>query len=70
VAGAAVVWRGTRVVGVIEETARARTIVLEVPGWPGHSAGQHVDLRLTAEDGYQTERRIRSPPRLKMRGWR
>ena len=55
-AGAAVVWRGANVVGVIEETARARTIVLEVPGWPGHSAGQHVDLRLTAEDGYQTQR--------------
>ena len=54
-AGAAV-WRGARVVGVLEETARVRTIVLEVPGWPGHSAGQHVDLRLTAEDGYQTER--------------
>jgi ferredoxin-NADP reductase len=44
------------VVGVIEETARARTIVLEVPGWPGHSAGQHVDVRLTAEGGYQTQR--------------
>jgi ferredoxin-NADP reductase len=55
-AGAAVVWRGAMVVGVIEETARARTIVLEVPGWPGHSAGQHVDERLTAEDGYQTQR--------------
>jgi ferredoxin-NADP reductase len=35
---------------------RAKTILLEVPGWPGHSAGQHVDVRLTAEDGYQTER--------------
>ena len=33
-----------------------RTIVLNVPGWPGHRAGQHVDVRLTAEDGYQAER--------------
>jgi ferredoxin-NADP reductase len=37
-------------------TARAKTIVLDVPGWPGHIAGHHVDVRLTAEDGYQTER--------------
>src|SRR5258706_1940355 len=41
---------------VREETATARTLVLDVPGWPGHRAGQHVDVRLTAEDGYQTER--------------
>jgi ferredoxin-NADP reductase len=33
-----------------------RTLVLDVPGWPGHRAGQHVDVRLTAEDGYQAER--------------
>ncbi len=38
------------------ETAHAKTIVLDVPGWPGHIAGQHVDVRLTAEDGYQAER--------------
>jgi ferredoxin-NADP reductase len=37
-------------------TARTKTIVLDVPGWPGHIAGHHVDVRLTAEDGYQTER--------------
>lgn len=41
---------------IVPETAQARTIVLDVPGWPGHSAGQHVDVRLTAEDGYQAER--------------
>ena len=41
---------------VIEETSTARTLVLDVPGWPGHRAGQHVDVRLTAEDGYQTQR--------------
>jgi ferredoxin-NADP reductase len=41
---------------VITETPRARTLVLHVPGWPGHVAGQHVDVRLTAEDGYQATR--------------
>ena len=41
---------------VVAETRRARTIVLDVAGWPGHRAGQHVDLRLTAEDGYQAQR--------------
>ena len=41
---------------VRDETEHARTIELDVPGWPGHVAGQHVDVRLTAEDGYQAER--------------
>jgi ferredoxin-NADP reductase len=41
---------------VVAETARARTIALDVDGWTGHRAGQHVDVRLTAEDGYQAER--------------
>jgi ferredoxin-NADP reductase len=41
---------------VVQETARARSLVLDVPDWPGHVAGQHVDLRLTAEDGYQAQR--------------
>ena len=46
------------------ETARTRTLALDVPGWPGHRAGQHVDVRLTAEDGYQAQRSysIASPP--------
>jgi ferredoxin-NADP reductase len=39
-----------------EETATASTLVLDVPGWPGHLPGQHVDVRLTAEDGYSTQR--------------
>jgi ferredoxin-NADP reductase len=52
----AIVWRLAAVRDVIVETPRARTRVLEVPGWPGHAAGQHVDVRLTAEDGYQAER--------------
>jgi ferredoxin-NADP reductase len=50
------VWRVATVLSVIEETAHARTLKLDVPGWPGHVAGQHVDVRLTAEDGYQAER--------------
>ncbi|WP_233712577.1 ferredoxin reductase [Kribbella turkmenica] len=40
----------------IFETPRVKTISLAVPDWPGHRAGQHVDVRLTAPDGYQTQR--------------
>jgi ferredoxin-NADP reductase len=52
------------VVDVRAETPRARTLVLDVPQWPGHRAGQHVDVRLVAEDGYQAQRSysIASPP--------
>jgi ferredoxin-NADP reductase len=39
-----------------DETATARTLVLDVPGWPGHLAGQHVTARLTADDGYTASR--------------
>ena len=51
-------------IDIVAETPRTRTLVLDVPGWPGHRAGQHVDVRLTAEDGYQAERSysIASPP--------
>jgi len=52
----AIAWRLAIVVDVLTETPRTRTLVLDVPGWPGHRAGQHVDVRLTAEDGYQTQR--------------
>jgi ferredoxin-NADP reductase len=57
-------WRAATITQVIPETGHAKTLVLDVPGWPGHSAGQHVDVRLTAEDGYQAERSysIASPP--------
>jgi ferredoxin-NADP reductase len=59
-AGAAVLgrlrWRVAEVVDVVSETASVKTIVFDVPGWPGHRAGQHVDVRLTAEDGYQAQR--------------
>jgi ferredoxin-NADP reductase len=44
------------VVDVAVETPRVKTIAFEVPGWAGHRAGQHVDVRLTAEDGYQAQR--------------
>jgi ferredoxin-NADP reductase len=41
---------------VTEETPRVRTLVLDIDGWTGHRAGQHLDVRLTAEDGYRAER--------------
>src|SRR5918996_610665 len=49
-------WGLGEVVEVIDETPRVRSIVLEVHGWPGHRPGQHVDVRLTADDGYQAQR--------------
>jgi ferredoxin-NADP reductase len=49
-------WRRATVVDTVVETPRAKSLVLDVPGWPGHRAGQHIDLRLTAEDGYQAQR--------------
>ncbi|QIM21852.1 oxidoreductase [Phycicoccus sp. HDW14] len=49
-------WRLARVEDGWLETRTARTVVLEVPGWPGHAAGQHVDVRLTAADGYTATR--------------
>jgi ferredoxin-NADP reductase len=59
-AGAAVLGRLNWILGevaeLIDETPRVRSIVLDTPEWPGHRAGQHVDLRLTAEDGYQAQR--------------
>lgn len=59
-AGAAVrgrlTWRVARVTDLIEENPTVRSVVLDCPGWPGHLAGQHIDIRLTAEDGYQAQR--------------
>ena len=49
-------WQQARVVELVEETAQTTSIVLEPADWPGHDAGQHVDVRLTAEDGYQAQR--------------
>ena len=57
-------WLLANVVDVVTETPRVRSILLECPGWPGHLPGQHVDVRLTAEDGYQAQRSysIAGPP--------
>ena len=49
-------WQLANVAGLADETPRVKTLRLEVPAWPGHRAGQHVDIRLTAEDGYQAQR--------------
>jgi ferredoxin-NADP reductase len=49
-------WQIATVADIRVETPGAKTLTLELPDWPGHRAGQHVDLRLTAEDGYQAQR--------------
>jgi ferredoxin-NADP reductase len=60
VEGAAVLgrltWQVAQVTDARPETPRVRTVVLAPDNWPGHRAGQHVDVRLTAEDGYQAQR--------------
>lgn len=57
-------WQTATVAAIREEAPRAKTIFFTVPLWPGHRAGQHADVRLTAEDGYRAERSysIASPP--------
>jgi ferredoxin-NADP reductase len=50
------IWQTATVSSVVDETATVRTLSLDVPDWPGHRAGQHLDIRLTAEDGYRAER--------------
>lgn len=55
-AGRAVAWHRGRVVAATPETPDARRLVLDVPTWPGNDAGAHVDVRLTAADGYQASR--------------
>src|SRR5215475_4479578 len=59
-------WHVGKVTALHDETATARTITIEVPYWPGHVAGQHVDVRLTAADGYSAVRSysIASAPNL------
>jgi ferredoxin-NADP reductase len=60
VAGTAVLgrlsWLLAELVELVPETPRVFSLVLDVPGWAGHRPGQHVDVRLTAEDGYQAQR--------------
>ena len=51
-----VTWRAAKVLAVHDETATARTLAFAVSDWPGHVAGQHVDVRLTAPDGYSAIR--------------
>jgi ferredoxin-NADP reductase len=51
-----VTWRPATLEAKRDESATARTLVFDVAGWPGHEAGQHVDVRLTAPDGYSTTR--------------
>src|SRR5919106_15189 len=59
-------WQPATVVSIREETPRVKTIRFAVSNWPGHLAGQHADVRLTAEDGYRAERSysIASPPEV------
>jgi len=49
-------WQLGKVLELVDETPRAKSIIVELPAWPGHRAGQHVDVRLTAPDGYQAQR--------------
>jgi ferredoxin-NADP reductase len=49
-------WLTAEVIDVVSETPRVKSLILNVPGWPGHRAGQHLDVRLTGEDGYQAQR--------------
>jgi len=49
-------WQTAEVCEVIAETPRVKSLVLHVTDWPGHLPGQHVDVRLTGEDGYQAQR--------------
>jgi ferredoxin-NADP reductase len=49
-------WRRAKARQVITETSRVKSLLLDVAGWPGHLPGQHVDVRLTGEDGYQAQR--------------
>ena len=60
----AIAWLSAEVRGIVVETPRVKTIRLDVADWPRHLPGQHVDVRLTAEDGYQAQRSysIASPP--------
>jgi ferredoxin-NADP reductase len=62
--GPLLAWKVGEVGGIIQETPKVASLAIDVPGWPGHLAGQHVDVRLTADDGYQAQRSysIASPP--------
>lgn len=57
-------WQIAQVTSIVQETSRVKTFTLKLPQWIPHLPGQHYDLRLTAEDGYQAERSysVASPP--------
>jgi ferredoxin-NADP reductase len=57
-------WQLAKVREIVAETSRVKSLLLDVASWQGHRPGQHVDIRLTAEDGYQAQRSysIASPP--------
>ena len=57
-------WQIGEVTDIVQETPKVATLTIDVPAWSGHLAGQHVDVRLTADDGYQAQRSysIASPP--------
>jgi ferredoxin-NADP reductase len=57
-------WQLAKVREIVAETFRVKSLLLDVTGWQGHRPGQHVDIRLTAENGYQAQRSysIASPP--------
>ncbi len=59
-----IAWQTGRVQAIVAETSRVKSIILQPANWSGHWPGQHVDIRLTADDGYQAERSysIASPP--------
>ncbi|TYK49539.1 ferredoxin reductase [Actinomadura decatromicini] len=61
-------WRVARLAEARRETETARTLVFDVPDWPGQTAGQHVDLRLTADDGYTAQRSysLSAPDRVEL----
>src|SRR5215831_13096270 len=60
-------WQLGTVIEIRQETPKTKSLILDLPEWSTHLAGQHVDVRLTAEDGYQAQRSysIASPPRDK-----
>jgi ferredoxin-NADP reductase len=57
-------WQVGEILETVDETPKVKSLAVNLPGWQGHRAGQHVDIRLTAEDGYQAVRSysIASPP--------
>ncbi|MFC4056262.1 ferredoxin reductase [Actinomadura syzygii] len=61
-------WRVARLAEARQETETARTLVFDVPDWPGQTAGQHIDLRLTADDGYTAQRSysLSAPDRVEL----